>query len=254
MSDLRVKFDGARLSLAPGGSLAFGRTATEPGIAKGWGYSGRFLDLGTDPRIPRVWGDLVWLDGLWGVRSLAAFRGVGVKVGSNAVTELPPWRSAAAARGEDAETLAVTAPEFSIVLSVAIFSFKIDCSWDGLQLSADPRSSRPGTATLAQGDRVVPMITAYEHQVLWHLAREYRLGAPSGKAPRPLSYHRIAHAVGKSDRSTKSAVERLKRKFEEAELITPGVASDDKRDEICHRAVEHMVFELLADRYGQPSD
>ncbi|CAN5637860.1 hypothetical protein BH10ACT3_BH10ACT3_07940 [soil metagenome] len=248
MSELSIRSGEHRLTLAESERLGFGRVNVEPGGSKGWGYDGRFLELGPQTYIHRIWGELVWKQGLWHVRSLATRHPVIVVPADFRPIELPPMRA-----GGSPHEFAVTQQDFAIILSVAADSFRIDCSSTAeAELASDELSPMAGSVTMALCDELAAGITATEFRVLWVMSREYRSPATSADAS-PLSYSRICRALDLSDKQAISAVERIMKRMRAAGVVPPGLPATQQRDWMCRQVVAHGVLDALGDRHGTPS-
>ena len=259
VEELRVSFDGRRLDLRIEESLGFGRTNLEPGGQVGWGFDGRFLELGEGEHIHRIWGCILWRQGFWCVKALGSVHPVRIELAGGSTVELPPWTSEAQTTGVEPELLAISGGRFRIVLEAGSFTCEIDCDWTP---SAQPEEVRVkhGQPTVLLGQSDVDTMSHAEVSVLWVMAREFREradGDPAaisrGRPPRALEYSRIRRALGlSSERQATSAVERIVRRFREAHLLAPTLASSEQRDKVCELAVIHQVLDRLVTKYGEP--
>lgn len=231
--------------LGEGETLGIGRVNAEPGGSKGWGYQGRFLELGDQSYLHRIWAELIWNQGLWRVRSLGTRHPVVVVPADFRPIELPP----VGPHGTPHE-FAVTQQEFRIVLSVAADTYEIECS-SPTEVTVLP-IDRPlsGRATLSLGDELAAGVTATELRVLWVLARDYR--SPAVSDPSPLLYSRICRALALSEKQVVGAVERVVRRLRAANVMPASVTPSQQRDWVCREFVTHGAFEVLCDRHGTP--
>lgn len=245
--DLEVRANETRLTLSNRERLGFGRVNTEPDGSKGWGYEGRFLELGPQAFIHRVWGDIVSKHGLWHVRSLGERHPVTVVPKGYRPIELP-----ALGTGKVPHEFAVTRSPFTVVLAVGTSSFRIECTSTSDDITVEEPRELRGPTTAALGGELARAITATEFLVLWVMSREYRSDPPEA-SPSPLSYTRIRRALQlNSDRQAIAAVERLVKRFRIAGLLPDGLATELQRDWICRQAVAHDLLQLLSDRHGVP--
>lgn len=246
VGELEIRFEAHRLTLRESEQLGFGRVNLEPGGSKGWGYDGRFLELGDENYIHRIWGELTWKLGLWHVRSLGSRHAVTVAPANFRPIELPPLRNGAAPH-----EFAVTQQDFAIVVSVAADSYTIHCSsTTDAVLPVDP-TPMIGNETISLGDELATGITATEFRVLWVMAREYR--TPNSTVdPAPLSYARICRALELSDKAAISAVERIMKRFRASGSVPPDLPAAQQRDWVCRQVVTHGVLDALCDRHGTP--
>lgn len=251
MGDLRVAYDGRAASIRADESLGFGRTNIERGGSVGWGYEGRFIELGPDPAIHRVWGEIVWHHDLWCVRALGRRNPLSVVLPGAPPIELRAHTDDERRDGAPPELLAVTQPRFRVRCSVGAHSFELACSsevsrWDR------PTRGLSGNATIDVGAGVSETITEAEYRVLRTLAREFIDGPSSPESPpRSLSYARVRHALDlQTERQAISAVERLVRRFRDGGLLSPSVGAAEQRDAICDLGVRHGVIDRLDAKYG----
>lgn len=246
MAGLVLRFARQRIEVGEGESVGFGRTCTDPGLPKGWGYQGRFIELGAESHIHRIWGEIAQRNGLWFVRALGTRHPVTVDVPGRGSVELP-----ACVPGEPPAEFAVANDHFSVVLSVGTSEYRLECS------SAPPPAPPPplveqGSATSTLGDELAASITELEFGVLWAMSREYREPVP-GRSPAPLTYARIIRMLGlHSERQAVAAVERLTRKFRCVGLLPAGLDPARQREWICRQAVAHGIVDLLVARFGAP--
>ncbi|MHB1138438.1 MAG: hypothetical protein ACYC2O_05725 [Microthrixaceae bacterium] len=247
MGELLVRSGEQRVRLMEGESLGFGRVNTEPGGSKGWGYEGRFLELGEQSYVHRIWAELLWNQGLWRVRSLGARHPVVVVPANFRPVELPPLRP-----GSPPHEFAVTQQEFRIVLSVAADTYELECASPTEVTLPPAERALSGRATVSLGDELAAGITATELRVLWVLAREYRTPEEDGAVPAPLSYARICRALGLSEKQAVSAVERVVKRLRSAQVMLDTVPAAQQRDWLCRQLVVHGGFEVLCDRHGIP--
>lgn len=246
MGDLQVRSGEHLLTLRESECVGFGRTNVEPGGSKGWGYEGRFLELGNENYIHRIWGEVRWKQGLWHVRSLGSRHPVIVAPAKFRPIELPPIRD-----GGAPHEFAVTQQDFAVVLPVAAHRYTIDCSsTTEAELPAEP-APMLGSATISLGDELAAGITATEFRVLWVMAREYR--SPTGSVdPAPLSYARICRTLELSDKQAISAVERIMKRLRAAGVVPADLPAAQQRDWVCRQVITHGVLDSLCDRHGTP--
>lgn len=243
-----MRFGDARLRLADDQRLGFGRVNAEPGGSKGWGYDGRFLELGPETYIHRIWGDLVWQQGLWHVRSLGSRHPLVVAPEGHRAIELP-------ARDPDGEPhqFAVTQRSFEVVAVVGSATFRLECSATDATAVGDPSPvAGSGSATVTFGDELASNITATEFRVLWVMAREYR-AVPRRTEPQPLSYSRICRVLGlTTEKQASGAVERMMGRFRELGLVPVELETSQQRDWLCRESVRHGALDSLCLRHGTP--
>lgn len=249
VGELQVRALEQRLVLDEGERLGFGRVNPDAGGTKGWGYDGRFLELGEDGFIHRIWGELVHQHGLWHVRSLGSRHPVLVEPEGQRPIELP-----ARIDGAAPHEFAVTQTRFAVVLAVAAQSFRLECATGGATPADPGPDQRPvgGGATVLFGDELAANITETEFRVLWVMSREYRAVPPPAE-PSPLSYSRICRALElATEKQAVGAVERMMRRIRNAGLVPPDLATERQRDWLCRQAVAHDAFPTLIERYGRP--
>ena len=244
MVGLVVRFARQRIEVGEGESVGFGRTCTDPSLPKGWGYRGRFIELGPETHLHRIWGEISPRKGLWFVRALGARHPVTVDVPGRGSVELP-----ACGPGCPPAEFAVTSDQFGVVLGVGNAEYRLECSSAPPPAPPPPRIEQ-GSATSTLGEELAAAITELEFQVLWVMSRDYREVA-AGRPPAPLTYARITRILGlQSERQAVAAVERLTRKFREVGLLPSAVDAGRQRDWICRQAVAHGIVDLLATRFG----
>jgi hypothetical protein len=249
MGELRVRFSGNTVVLAEDDSLGFGRSVVSPSASKGWGYGGRFLELGPSPHLHRIWGEIVWRDHRWIVRSLGDRDPITVVVTGRPRVELPARRE-----GAEAAEHPLTDGSAALVLSSVQSSFVIECATsDG---TPAPTFSMPseGDRTTTLGGLLADSIGEQEFRVLWAMSREYRSGEVND--PQPLSYPRVVLALGlRTEKQASRSVERLKERFVAAGLFPVDVTSERQRDWMCRFAVRHQLLDRLVERFGgAPTD
>lgn len=251
MGDLRVSFDGRASTVPIDQSLGFGRTNLDRNGSVGWGYEGRFLELGSDPSIHRLWGEVVWRHELWCVRALGHRNPLVIVLPATPPIELRAHTDDERRDGAPPELLAIAQPTFKVQCQVGGRSFELSCrseasTWDRrpMQLS--------GADTLDIGSHVAETITEAEYRVLRAMARDYiDRSASSDTLPRSLTYVRIRHELDlQTERQAISAVERLVRRFRDGGLLSPSVGASEQRDAVCELAVRHGVIERLDQKYG----
>ena len=240
-----MRSDGRSLRLAEGEALGIGRVNTEPGGSKGWGYEGRFLELGDQTYVHRIWAELIWQQGLWRVRSLGSSNPVVVIPRDFRPIELPPVRPHSAPH-----EFAVTQQAFRVVLSVRSDTYELECSTPDEVTLPPVERALSGRATMSLGDELAEGITATELRVLWVMARDYR--TPGVGEPAPLSYARICHALGLSEKQAVSAVERVVKRLRAAGVVPVELPAAQQRDWLCRQLVAHGGFDVLCDRHGTP--
>jgi len=250
MNDLSVTYR-ERITVRPEEGVAFGRAATTPGATKGWDYDGRFIELGDDPNMHRIWGEIVWRQGLWCVRSLGTRDGLAVQLASGTPIPLGARKRDAGGAWSKPEVLAIAESRFDVLLANGVERYRLSCQWDGLD-DDGPDPDLPGQATRSTGEQLAPSITELGYRVLWHMSREYRLGPPEDRPPQPLSYARVNRALGaaKDSRQAEKTVERLVIRLREAGFLPDSVLSHEQRDWMCRLAVDHGLLQHLEARYG----
>jgi len=251
MGDLRVNFEGRASTIPTGESLGFGRTNLDRGGTVGWGYDGRFLELGSDPSIHRVWGELVWRHELWCVRALGRSNPLTVLLPASPPIELRAHTDDERRDGAPPELLAVAQPCFNVRCSVGDRSFELSCSSEPSRWDRVP-TELSGASTIEIGTQVAETITEAEYRVLRVMAREFIDGRRSpGSAPRSLAYSRIRLALDlQTERQAISAVERLVRRFRDGGLLAASVGAAEQRDAVCELAVRHGVIDRLDRKYA----
>lgn len=246
VSELQVRDATSSIVLSKGESLGFGRTAATGSSPKGWGYDGRFLEIGAASHLHRIWGEILWRRDVWVVRSLGERDAIVVVAPGPVRVELPPRRvDSAPAEYAMADGSAI------LMLSAGGSNFSIGCSTlrrPDLPVVPGPTA---GEKTTTLGQMLAGSIGRQEYRVLWVMAREYR--DHRSAEPTPLSYARVVRALDlKTEKQAKAAIERLKARFRVACLLPAEVPPDRQRDWMCRFAVQHRLFEHLAERYGEP--
>lgn len=256
MGELIVRCNGRRTDLLPSQTLGIGRAATKPGEPTGWGYGGRFLELGPDPTMHRIWAELAFRHGLWCIRSLGSRDRVGIKLPGKDVIELDPRRPEDAAQGVPADVFAVNAGRFEVLFACGARSYVLDCEQHAPEAVADTAPAPSiGADTASLGGQLASSTTETEYKVLWAMSRDYRLGAPSGGPPEPLGYARVARLLGHgSQLPAKKAVERLVRRWRTSGLLPEEIGAEAQRDWLCRMAVFHRAFDELRRTYGELDD
>lgn len=250
MGDLRVCFEGRSSSIRVEESLGFGRTNLDRGGSVGWGYEGRFLELGPDPSIHRVWGEFVWRHELWCVRALGNRHPLTVVLPASPSIELRAHTDDERRDGAPPELLAIAQPTFTVHCAVGERSFELSCSADASRWERQS-TELSGESTIEVGAQVAETITEAEYRVLRAMAREFIEGPRNGSAPRSLTYSRIRLALDlQTDRQAISAVERLVRRFRDGGLLPATVGSAEQRDAVCALAVRNGVIERLDRKYA----
>lgn len=251
VNELKVSYAGANVVVSPEERLGFGRSGRSGDGRVGWGYTGRFLEIDPGSQVHRLWGEIVFLNGGWCVRSLGSVEPIAVLVPGIPPVRLACWDRTGAADIEPAEFV-VTKPRFAVRLAIGSKSWTIECQT--ATTSTTPgvsNSTSTGDPTTLLGDDIVEATTKVEFEVLWAMAREFRERAPS---PRALSYTRIRRDAGlDTERQATAAVERVVRRFRAAALLPEALPPEQQRDRICEIAVSHRILERLSIRYGEPT-
>ena len=243
-----VRFAGRTLHFGDDEVVGFGRTSGAGDGAVGWGFPGRFIELGPSVEVHRVWGSLVPFAETWRIRSLGSLNPVVVLRPGHLPYRLEPFSDARREAGVPPDELIVSSGSFQVDLRVGRVSATLNCEID--RLHPDPTSveaARSGAATINLAERLAAEITLLEYRVLWAMSADRRRGIGS----EPVSYTRIERALSlESQKQAVSAVERLKRRFREFDLLSDEIPSDLQRRIMCERTDDLGLLRLLERRHG----
>lgn len=246
MLGMRVWFEGTLIEVASE-PIGFGRTCTDANSRVGWGYPGRFIEIGDSPQIHRLWGEITPWGSFWSVRSLGSLSPVTVVFPDGRRHTLEPYGEQRRA-SEEPDSLIISNRRFSIELEVGSFSTMIDCEISITPtVDHDVNSPSLGSTTINASMLLAEVITLNEYRVLWALTADLR----NGRSDKPVSYTRIVRMLGlDSTRQAVAAVERMTRKFREYKVLGESTPPEEQRNVMCRRSIDLGLLRELEARYG----
>lgn len=261
---LELRLDDRVVRLRDGDVVTIGRHGVDLAtrIARGMDPISRVVELDADPAISRIWCELSVTAAIARVRNLSESAGIDLVTGERTHHLAPRHREVNGALSRAAQ-VAVLDDEFAIELTAV----RVGKSPRRFRVTA--RSLLPHHVTVVDLDTngrarptVVPAQEVAQHMrrrpaqwdTLRELTWEYRHPerVQAGRAPRPLSNPRIARRLGLPVGTVENRLSELARNWMKLGLIDTELSNEERRAQMCERAVVLDVIARTAELAGWP--